>query len=134
MPVALITDASTGIGLATALHFGRHGHDVWAGVRIPSAATELRDAIETERLPVRLVVLDVDDAGSVQRGVAEVQIYTVAPSASTASRKGKSSVLRLELALLRRFSRMACAMRPASRINCVSRRGSGSARLRGAWS
>jgi NAD(P)-dependent dehydrogenase (short-subunit alcohol dehydrogenase family) len=72
MPVALITGASTGIGLATALHFGRHGHDVWAGVRNPSAATELREGIETERLPVRLVALDVDDAGSVQRGVAEV--------------------------------------------------------------
>jgi NAD(P)-dependent dehydrogenase (short-subunit alcohol dehydrogenase family) len=73
MPVALITGASTGIGLATALHFGRHGHDVWAGVRNPSAATELRNAIETERLPLQLVTLDVDDAGSVQRGVAEVQ-------------------------------------------------------------
>jgi NAD(P)-dependent dehydrogenase (short-subunit alcohol dehydrogenase family) len=72
MPVALITGASTGIGLATALHFGRHGHEVWAGVRSPSAATELRDASERERLPVRLVPLDVDDAASVQRGVAEV--------------------------------------------------------------
>jgi NAD(P)-dependent dehydrogenase (short-subunit alcohol dehydrogenase family) len=72
MPVALITGASTGIGLATALHFARHGHDVWAGVRNPSTASELREAIDKERLPVRLVTLDVDDAGSVQRGVAEV--------------------------------------------------------------
>jgi len=72
MTVALITGTSTGIGLATALHFGRQGHDVWAGVRDPTAATDLRAAIDKERLPVRVVALDVDDAGSVQRGVAEV--------------------------------------------------------------
>jgi NAD(P)-dependent dehydrogenase (short-subunit alcohol dehydrogenase family) len=72
MPVALITGTSTGIGLATALHFGRQGHDVWAGVRNPAAATDLRAAIDKERLPVRVLALDVDDEGSVQRGVAEV--------------------------------------------------------------
>ena len=72
MPVALITGSSTGIGLATALHFGRQGHDVWAGVRQPATATDLRAAIDTERLPVRIVALDVDDAESVKRGVAEV--------------------------------------------------------------
>jgi NAD(P)-dependent dehydrogenase (short-subunit alcohol dehydrogenase family) len=72
MPVALITGTSTGIGLATALHFGRQGHDVWAGVRLPAAASDLRAAIDAERLPVRIVALDVDDPGSVQRGVAEV--------------------------------------------------------------
>ena len=72
MPVALITGTSTGIGLATALHFGRQGHDVWAGVRQPAAATDLRAAIDAERLPVRIVALDVDDPGSVQRGVAEL--------------------------------------------------------------
>ena len=72
MPVALITGTSTGIGLATALHFGRQGHDVWAGVRSPAAATDLRAAIDKERLPLRIVALDVDDEGSVQRGVGEV--------------------------------------------------------------
>jgi NAD(P)-dependent dehydrogenase (short-subunit alcohol dehydrogenase family) len=72
MPVALITGTSTGIGLATALHFSRQGHDVWAGVRNPAAATDLRAAIEKDRLPVRVLALDVDDDGSVQRGVAEV--------------------------------------------------------------
>jgi NAD(P)-dependent dehydrogenase (short-subunit alcohol dehydrogenase family) len=71
MSVALITGTSTGIGLATALHFGRQGHDVWAGVRQPAAASDLRAAIDAERLPVRIVALDVDDPGSVQRGVAE---------------------------------------------------------------
>jgi len=72
MPVALITGSSTGIGLATALHFGRQGHDVWAGVRQPATATDLRAAIDTERLPVRIVALDVDDTESVKRGVGEV--------------------------------------------------------------
>jgi NAD(P)-dependent dehydrogenase (short-subunit alcohol dehydrogenase family) len=72
MPDALITGTSSGIGLATAVHFARQGHDVWAGVRNPATATELREAIDRERLPIRIVTLDVDDAASVQRGVGQV--------------------------------------------------------------
>ncbi len=73
MAVTLITGTSSGIGLATAVHFAREGHEVWAGVRNPSGATELREAIERDRLAVRVLALDVDDAASVQRGVAEVK-------------------------------------------------------------
>ena len=72
MAVALITGTSSGIGLATAVHFARQGHEVWAGVRNPATATELREGIDRERLPIRLVTLDVDDAASVQHGVGEV--------------------------------------------------------------
>jgi len=72
MAVVLITGCSTGIGLATALHFGRLGHDVHAGVRKPAAATELSQAIAAEKLPVRPVALDVDDAASVSAAVGEV--------------------------------------------------------------
>ena len=72
MSVVLVTGSSTGIGLATALHFARLGHDVHAGVRNPATATELVRAIESEKLPIRLVTLDVNDAGSVKRGVGEV--------------------------------------------------------------
>ena len=71
MPVVLVTGCSSGIGLSTALHFAREKYDVLAGVRTPATASELREAIARERLPVRIVALDVDDAASVQRAAAE---------------------------------------------------------------
>jgi NAD(P)-dependent dehydrogenase (short-subunit alcohol dehydrogenase family) len=73
MPVALITGTSSGIGLATALHFARHGHEVWAGVREPATATDLRAAVDQERLPVHPLALDVNDPAAVARAVAETQ-------------------------------------------------------------
>jgi NAD(P)-dependent dehydrogenase (short-subunit alcohol dehydrogenase family) len=73
MSVALITGASSGIGLATAAHFAREGHEVWAGVRSPATATELRDTLAGDRLPIRVLTLDVDDPASVERAVGEVQ-------------------------------------------------------------
>jgi len=72
MSVVLITGTSSGIGLATALHFARLGHEVHAGLRNPDGASELTQAIEREKLPIRPVAIDVDDAASVQRGVTEV--------------------------------------------------------------
>jgi NAD(P)-dependent dehydrogenase (short-subunit alcohol dehydrogenase family) len=72
MSVVLITGTSSGIGLATALHFARQGHDVHAGVRSLATATELTQAIATEALAIRPVVIDVDDATWVERGVNEV--------------------------------------------------------------
>jgi NAD(P)-dependent dehydrogenase (short-subunit alcohol dehydrogenase family) len=72
MSVTLVTGTSSGIGLATVVHFAQQGHHVWAGVRNPDTATELRETIARERLAARVVTLDVDDAASVQRGVAEV--------------------------------------------------------------
>jgi NAD(P)-dependent dehydrogenase (short-subunit alcohol dehydrogenase family) len=72
MSVVLITGSSSGIGLATALHFARLGHDVYAGLRSPATATELSEAIEKEKLPIRPAVIDVDDGASVRRGVGQV--------------------------------------------------------------
>jgi NAD(P)-dependent dehydrogenase (short-subunit alcohol dehydrogenase family) len=72
MSVVVVTGSSSGIGLASALHFARLGWDVYAGVRNLATATELQQAIAAERLPIAPVAIDVDDAGSVARGVGEV--------------------------------------------------------------
>jgi NAD(P)-dependent dehydrogenase (short-subunit alcohol dehydrogenase family) len=73
MSVVLVTGCSSGIGLATAVHFARLDHDVHAGVRSPATATELAQAIDAEKLPIRPLPLDVDDEGSVRRGVEQVR-------------------------------------------------------------
>jgi NAD(P)-dependent dehydrogenase (short-subunit alcohol dehydrogenase family) len=72
MSVVLITGSSTGIGLATAIHFARLGHDVHAGVRSPATAGELTKAIAAETLSIRPIALDVDDDASVTPAVQDV--------------------------------------------------------------
>ncbi len=72
MSVVLVTGCSTGIGLATTLHFARRGHEVYAGVRKIASATDLTSAIEREGLTVTPVALDVDEDGSTRRAVNEV--------------------------------------------------------------
>ena len=72
MSVILITGAGKGIGLATALHFARNGHNVFAGVRNADNADELTQTIAMEGLPINLVPINVDDDESVLLGVESV--------------------------------------------------------------
>ena len=43
MSVILVTGSSTGIGQETALHMARKGHEVYAAVRNPDTAAELKE-------------------------------------------------------------------------------------------
>jgi NAD(P)-dependent dehydrogenase (short-subunit alcohol dehydrogenase family) len=66
MPTALVTGASTGIGLATAVTLARAGHTVIATMRNPATgAGEITEIAKKESLPVTVLQLDVDSDSSV---------------------------------------------------------------------
>ena len=68
MGVVLITGTSTGIGMATALAFGRAGHRVAATMRNPSGAPALGETAKREHLPITVLPMDVDADASVRDG------------------------------------------------------------------
>ena len=71
MPIALVTGTSTGIGLATALHFARNGYRVVATMRNLAKAQPLQDAARAESLPLVVRELDVTKQASIDRAVGE---------------------------------------------------------------
>ena len=72
MGSVLITGTSSGIGLATALAFGRAGHKVHATMRNPSRAPELAEIAARERLPIAVSAMDVDSDPSVAEGIGRL--------------------------------------------------------------
>jgi NAD(P)-dependent dehydrogenase (short-subunit alcohol dehydrogenase family) len=73
MAVALVTGSSTGIGLATAIAFGRAGYNVYATMRNPAGARELSTITAAEKLPIKILQMDVDNDTSVNKAFTEVQ-------------------------------------------------------------
>ena len=72
MSVILVTGSSTGIGQETALHMSRLGHEVYASVRNPDTADELRSKIAEENLPTKILRLDLVDPKSIDDAVATI--------------------------------------------------------------
>lgn len=66
MKTVIITGANRGIGLETALSFGRAGYKVFATMRNTSAATSLKRTITEESLPITILTMDVDSDNSVK--------------------------------------------------------------------
>ncbi|MEH6765486.1 MAG: SDR family NAD(P)-dependent oxidoreductase [Aequorivita antarctica] len=60
MKTALITGTSKGIGLETALIFGRAGYKVYATMRNPEAAFDFKQKIKNESLDITIYKMDVD--------------------------------------------------------------------------
>ena len=60
-PVVLITGCSSGIGLASAVEFARHGFTTVATMRNLGKADELRAALTMNGLTAEIRSLDVDD-------------------------------------------------------------------------
>jgi len=68
----VITGASRGIGLATALELARAGHQVVATMRNPAASPELGAQAAKENLPIRIEPMDVDSDDSVKQAFSQI--------------------------------------------------------------
>ena len=66
MKTVLITGTSKGIGLETALAFGRAGYKVFATMRNPKMADDFRQIIAEESLAIAISEMDVDSEESVK--------------------------------------------------------------------
>jgi NAD(P)-dependent dehydrogenase (short-subunit alcohol dehydrogenase family) len=64
--VAVITGSSSGIGLESALVLARNGYITYATMRSPEKDTSIKEAVQNEHLPIRVVQLDVTDDTSVK--------------------------------------------------------------------
>ena len=67
MKTVLITGTSKGIGLETALTFGRAGYKVFATMRNPEGAQDFRETIKNEALAITISKMDVDNDNSVKQ-------------------------------------------------------------------
>jgi NAD(P)-dependent dehydrogenase (short-subunit alcohol dehydrogenase family) len=72
MATIVVTGASRGIGLATALTLARAGHTVFAAMRNPAGAPQLGETAKNESLPIHIVAMDVDSDSSVQIAFAQI--------------------------------------------------------------
>ena len=73
MPKMVVTGASRGIGLATALELARAGHEVVATMRNPLRSPELAELAAQENLSIGIETMDVDSDGSVSDAFARIQ-------------------------------------------------------------
>ena len=72
MKSVIITGANRGIGLETALAFGRAGYKVYATMRNLKSGAELKQKIQEESIPVEILKLDVDSDESVEHCIGTI--------------------------------------------------------------
>ncbi|MGB8641399.1 MAG: SDR family oxidoreductase [Nitrososphaeraceae archaeon] len=70
--VAVITGSSSGIGLESALVLARNGYITYATMRSPEKDTSIKEAVQNESLPIRVVQLDVTDDTSVKNAMDHI--------------------------------------------------------------
>ena len=100
MKTALITGTSKGIGLETALAFGRAGYNVFATMRNPEKANVFREIIASESLAIHISAMDVDSDESVKRGIDAIldEVGTIDVLINNAGIERHGSVEELKMA------------------------------------
>lgn len=72
MKTALITGTSKGIGLETALTFGRAGYKVFATMRNPEGAQDFKQKIDDESLDITISAMNVDSDEAVKQAIEAI--------------------------------------------------------------
>ena len=72
LKVAIVTGSSSGIGYATSLILARKGFYTYASARNTNKSANLQSTADAERLPLKLIQLDVTDNRSVKAAVEQV--------------------------------------------------------------
>jgi len=70
--IAIVTGSSSGIGYATSLILARNGFYTYASARNTNKSANLQSTADAERLPLKLIQLDVTDDRSVKAAVEEI--------------------------------------------------------------
>src|SRR5205085_11137860 len=70
--VAVVTGSSSGIGYATSLMLARKGFYTYASARNINKSANLQSTADAERLPLKLIQLDVTDDSSVKAAVEKI--------------------------------------------------------------
>ena len=70
--VAVVTGSSSGIGYATSLMLARNGFYTYASARNINKSASLQSTADAERLPLKLIQLDVTDDSSVKGAVEKI--------------------------------------------------------------
>ncbi len=70
--VAIVTGSSSGIGYATSLMLARNGFYTYATVHNINKSASLESIANNERLPLKLIKLDVTDNSSVKNAVGQI--------------------------------------------------------------
>jgi NAD(P)-dependent dehydrogenase (short-subunit alcohol dehydrogenase family) len=70
--VAIVTGSSSGIGYATSLLLAKKGFYTYASVRGINESVSLQSIADAERLPLKLIQLDVTDDSSIKAAVEKI--------------------------------------------------------------
>src|SRR5437660_12844148 len=70
--VAVVTGSSSGIGYQTSLKLARNGFLTYATMRNLSKSKNIKSVADKEKLPLKIVQLDVTDDGSVKNAMQSI--------------------------------------------------------------
>jgi short-subunit dehydrogenase len=69
---ALVTGCSSGIGYSTCLLLARNNFKVYGTVRNLSKSKKIQEVIDKEKIPLKIILLDVNDSESIHNAIRDI--------------------------------------------------------------